>query len=193
MEIEVELNRIIIKKNSKRLIGLPLYLNMFGSVKALPVQYLLARYGRVFFEDARARPIARALCEACVSERPAEGFKSVGFREFVEAYYNTIAGEVFSFAQSVDSVAVPCYTGALGAALAKRAREVEPGLTIIAAKLGEGDCGWADAIYVGGGEELGLPAGLNLGPASKASLSAAARASEELGLYSILVLLTDGA
>ncbi len=189
MEISIELARLILREGPRRVVGLPLYLNLFGSVKALPTSYLLGRFGKIYFQDARFREVAKAICPACVAES-AEGAEIADRRLIVEAYYNTIANEVLALTPSVDSIAVPCFTGALGEAVAKRAREAEPGLTLIAAKLGDGDCGWADAAY----RELkapALPRALRLGPASIATLSAALRAQEELSLYSTLALLTD--
>lgn len=189
MEVSIELSRLVLREGPRKVVGLPLHLNLLGSVKALPTSYLLGRFGRAYFKDARFKEVAEALCPACVAE-DAKSAVVVDRGLIVEAYYNTVAGEVLALAPGVDSIAVPCFTGALGEAVAKRAREAEPGLTLIAAKLDDGDCSWADATYVGLGRPA-LPKALKLGPASLATLSAALRAQEELSLYSTLALLTD--
>ncbi|MEZ0247768.1 MAG: hypothetical protein ABWJ97_00720 [Thermoproteus sp.] len=188
MELVVEPFRLVLKEGLRRIIGVPLYLNMMGSVKASPALYLLGRFRRLYFEDWRFREVAAAFCPECVAEEDAV---VVDKRLLVEAYYNTVAQEALALAPGIDSIVVPCYTGALGEAVAKRAREVEPGISIVAVKLGDGDCGWADAAYEPP-PPLPLPKALNLGGASTAALSAALRALEERGLYSTLALLTDG-
>ncbi|KUO83353.1 MAG: hypothetical protein AT711_04365 [Thermoproteus sp. CIS_19] len=190
MEIHGELSRLVIKEGPRRVLGMPLFLNLFGSVKALPAAYILGRFRRVYFEDERFRDVAMALCADCTADGR-DGAEIVGRALAVEAYYNTIAHDVAALAPGIDSIAVPCFTGALGEAVAKRAREVEPGLTIVAARLGAGDCAWADAVYSPPPQPLPLPRALRLGPASLAVLSTALRASEEHGLYSTLALLTD--
>ncbi|MGC8582355.1 MAG: hypothetical protein ACP5MH_01385 [Thermoproteus sp.] len=190
MEVYVELSRLVIREGPRRILGMPLFLNLTGSIKALPLAYILGRFRKVYFEDGRFREIAEVLCSDCVGDRE-EGATVVDRALVVEAYYNTVAHEVLAMAPGVDSLAVPCYTGALGEAVARRAREVEPGLTIVAARLGDGDCSWADAAYGPPLPPPPLPKGLRLGPASLATLSAALRASGEHGLYSTLALLTD--
>ncbi|MBP1449187.1 MAG: hypothetical protein JZD41_04125, partial [Thermoproteus sp.] len=66
----------------------------------------------------------------------------------------------------------------------------ERGITVVAARLGEGDCGWADAVYGGPFDEVPV-GGLDLGPASVSTLSAALKAAAELNLFSTIAILTD--
>ncbi|MEL9990879.1 MAG: hypothetical protein QXP98_10265 [Thermoproteus sp.] len=190
MELVVELSRLVLKDGPRRIIGIPLHLNMAGSVKASPVLYLLGRFRRLYFEDPRFGEVAAVFCRDCVAENRGDAIV-VDRRLVVEAYYNTVAQDVLALAPGIDSVVVPCYTGALGEAVAKRVREVEPGIFIIAVRLGGGDCSWADAAYEPP-PPPSLPKALNLGGASVAALSVALKASEERGLYSTLALLTDG-
>jgi hypothetical protein len=44
MEIHGELSRLVIKEGPRRVLGMPLFLNLFGSVKALPAAYILGRF-----------------------------------------------------------------------------------------------------------------------------------------------------
>lgn len=189
MDLSVELTRLVLRRGSRKVVGLPLHLNLLGSVKALPVSYLLGRFRKIYLEDDRFREVAEALCPECVA-RSAEGVTIVDRALIVEAYYNTIAQEVLALAPGIDSIAVPCFTGALGEAVARRAREAEPGLTVVAAKLGDGFCGWADVVYEGLSPPP-LPRALRIGPASSATISAALRAQDERSLFSTVALLTD--
>lgn len=194
MSLEVEEARLIIRAGPRRFIGVPTYLNMLGSVKMAPARYLagIARAeGRpLYVEDPRLRRALEAICGECAAAKASDG-RLVSRAEVVEAYYNTLAPQLLSLAPSIDSIVVPCYTGALGEAIAKRAEESTPGVVLVAARLGEGGCGWANAVYAA--QEIdGRLKSLNLGPASLAALSAALKAAEELNLYSTLVVLTDG-
>lgn len=169
-------------------------MNMLGSVKMAPARYLagVARAeGRpLYAEDPRLRRALEAICSECAAAEAGEG-RAVSRAEVVEAYYNALAPQLLSLAPSIDSIVVPCYTGALGEAVARRAEESAPGVALIAVKLGEGGCSWADAVYTAQAVDERLKS-LNLGPASLAAISAALKAAEELNLYSTLVVLTDG-
>ncbi|MGC9050295.1 hypothetical protein [Pyrobaculum sp.] len=85
-----------------------------------------------------------------------------------EAYYNHLADRIMAQTPSADALVIPCADKPLARALAKRAREHAPDLTLIASRYG-GDCPQAD--YTHDPQPIDTP--LPLGPTSRAALHTA--------------------
>ncbi len=91
-----------------------------------------------------------------------------------EAFYNHLADRVLAYTTSADALIIPCADKPLAKALARRAKEYAPDLTLIASRYG-GECPQAD--YAHDPQLIDTP--LPLGPISRAALHTAIWAIDE--------------